>query len=267
MKGGPTTVLTKFIADIKEQKLRSFSSYKTVEELKELLRDYKVNGDNITSIKQFNPIFEKIDDDDEALKQCIAEITLRLAQIKSMTDANEATRCTFIESILHASIAVARRQTNKEIDIEYQRDISGEETSGRVDYAISGIEDLLCITEGKPRNIKIGYLQNIKQLESSFHTNKKRTVDQAFNDDGYDYLYGIVSTGVDWHFIMFTSDGLYCTSKTEYQIDLTKKVLRDSRENLRDSIKQIIGIIVGLLKDRAMAPENKRRRVQEKIGK
>ncbi|RHZ90272.1 hypothetical protein Glove_1g47 [Diversispora epigaea] len=113
-----------------------------------------------------------------------------------------------------------------QIDIEYQRDISGEETSGRVDYAISGMEDLLCITEGKPRNIKIGYLWNIKQLESSFHTNKKRTVDQAFNDDGYNYLYGIVSTGADWHFIMFTSDGLYCTSKTEYQIDLTKKVLR-----------------------------------------
>ncbi|RHZ80831.1 hypothetical protein Glove_131g32 [Diversispora epigaea] len=173
----------------------------------------------------FCKVFEKIGDDDEALKQCIAEITLRLAQIKSMTDANEATRCTFIESILHASIAIARRETNKEIDTEYRRDISGEETSGRVDYAISGMEDLLCI---------------------------------------------IVSTGVDWHFIMFTSDGLYCTSKTEYQIDLTKKVLRGSRENLRDSIKQIIGIIVGLLKDRAMAcdePENKRRRVQEKIGK
>jgi len=51
-----------------------------------------------------------------------------------MTDANEATRCTFIESILHASIAIARKQTNKEIDIEYQREISGEEATGRVDF-------------------------------------------------------------------------------------------------------------------------------------
>ena len=40
-----------------------------------------------------------------------------------------------------------------------QKDISGEDTKGRVDYAIKSLEDLLCITEGKPRNIKIGYAQ------------------------------------------------------------------------------------------------------------
>jgi len=125
------------------------------------------------------------------------EITLRLTNVKSMIEANEATRCEFISSILHASIAITRRLTNKEINIELQRDISGEEASGRVHYAISGIEDLLCITEGKPRNVKIGYLQNIKQLESSFHMNKRqRTADEAFKGGDYDYLYGIVSTGM-----------------------------------------------------------------------
>ena len=114
-----------------------------------------------------------------------------------MIDANEATRRAFISSILHASIAITRRLTNKEINIELQRDISGEEASGRVDYAISGMEDLLYITEGKPRNVKIGYLQNIKQLESSFHMNKrKRTAGEAFKGEDYDYLYGIVSTGM-----------------------------------------------------------------------
>ncbi|RHZ71212.1 hypothetical protein Glove_261g93 [Diversispora epigaea] len=86
---GPAKTLAKFVENLNETKLRSFSSYKTVEELKELLHEYKVNGDNITSIKQFNP------------------------------NANEVTRCTFIESILRASIAVARREINKEIDIEY----------------------------------------------------------------------------------------------------------------------------------------------------
>jgi len=64
-----------------------------------------------------------------------------------MTDTNEATRCEFISSILHASIAITRKLTNKEIHIELQGDISGEEASGRVDYIISGIEDLLYITE------------------------------------------------------------------------------------------------------------------------
>ncbi|CAG8485780.1 3313_t:CDS:1 [Paraglomus occultum] len=81
-----------------------------------------------------------------------------------MTDAIEATRCEFISSILHASLAIARRQTKEEkVYISLQKDISGEDVTGRINYAIKGKEDLMCIAEGKPRNIKIGYLQNIRQ--------------------------------------------------------------------------------------------------------
>src|SRR6266487_5168000 len=52
---GPATALAKFIEDLKEQKVRSLSSYKTLDELKDVLRKYKVNGEDITNIKQFNP--------------------------------------------------------------------------------------------------------------------------------------------------------------------------------------------------------------------
>ena len=40
-------------------------------------------------------------------------------------------------------------------------------------------------------------MQNIMQLESSYHTNKrKRKASVAFNvKDDFDYLYGIVTTG------------------------------------------------------------------------
>ncbi|CAB4381324.1 unnamed protein product [Rhizophagus irregularis] len=63
------------------------------------------------------------------------------------------------------------------------------------DLHVKSLEDLLCITEGKPRNIKIGYAQNLAQLESAFQTNKKkRTADQAFGNDYFDYIYGIVTT-------------------------------------------------------------------------
>ena len=42
----------------------------------------------------------------------------------------------------------------------------------------------------------MGYAQNIAQLESSFETNKKkRKASEAFDDDDFDYLYGIVTTG------------------------------------------------------------------------
>src|SRR5919108_466386 len=46
---------------------------------------------------------------------------------------------------------------------------------------------------------------------------KKRKVDEAFDPD-YDYVYGIVSTGTDWYFILHSTEGIYSTSRTEYRI-------------------------------------------------
>jgi hypothetical protein len=87
------------------------------------------------------------------------DIILKLSNVETMTDANEATRCEFISAILHASIAIAKKLTSQDIFIVLQKDVSGEDAMGRVDYAIKSLEDLLCITEGKPHNIKIGYAQ------------------------------------------------------------------------------------------------------------
>ncbi|RHZ47849.1 hypothetical protein Glove_566g46 [Diversispora epigaea] len=133
----------------------------------EVLRKYKVNGNNITNIKQFNPVYEEIADDNKDLKRCMKEIILRLSNLETIQDStNEATRCVFITSILNVSIAITRNLTNNEkIYIAYQDDVSGEDSSGRVDYSIKRYEDLICIAEGKPCNVEIGYLQNIKQLE------------------------------------------------------------------------------------------------------
>src|SRR3954447_23063191 len=73
-------------------------------------------------------------------------------------------------------------------------------SSRQVDYAIKQIidslnEELICITEGKQNQEALGIMQNVMQLESSYHTNKrKRKASEAFKDD-FDYLYGIVTTG------------------------------------------------------------------------
>ena len=85
---------------------------------------------------------------------------------------------------------------------------------------------------------------------------KKRTADQAFGNDYFDYIYGIVSTGTEWHFIMYTPDGIYSTSGSEYQINLTKS-----------AVKKIISIIV---KDRVSvdsSPASKRARIKKLIKK
>ena len=46
---------------------------------------------------------------------------------------------------------------------------------------------------------------------------KKRKADEAFNPNpDYDYIYGIVSTGTNWNFILHNTEGIYSTSRTEY---------------------------------------------------
>jgi hypothetical protein len=65
-----------------------------------------------------------------------------------LADSNEAMRCEYISAILHASLYIVKRITQKELTLEPQLEIVGEENSGRVDYAIKALEELLCITEG-----------------------------------------------------------------------------------------------------------------------
>ena len=50
----PATILAEFIEGL-SQKLRNYSSLKTLDDLKEMLRKNKVNGKDITNIKQFTP--------------------------------------------------------------------------------------------------------------------------------------------------------------------------------------------------------------------
>ena len=95
-------------------------------------------------------------------------------------------------------------------------------------------------------------------------------MDQAFNEDYFDYLYSIVTTETEWHFIIYTPDGIYCTSGSEYQINLTKSAVKENPELFRNNVKKVIGIIVGLLKDRISvdsSPTSKRARIEKKYRK
>ncbi|RGB22775.1 hypothetical protein C1646_775566 [Rhizophagus diaphanus] len=117
-----------------KEKIAGLDFLNTTKEVMEMLRKNKVNGEDITSIKQFTPVFEEINDDDKALDHCMEDIILKLSNVETMTNANE--------------------------------DVSDEDAIGRVDYAIKSLEDFLCITKGKPQNIKIGYAQCITELEA-----------------------------------------------------------------------------------------------------
>ncbi|CAB4385982.1 unnamed protein product [Rhizophagus irregularis] len=62
---------------------------------KKYLKCCEVNGEDITSIKQFTPVFEEISDDDKAFEHCMEDIILKLSNVETMTDANEFCRKTF----------------------------------------------------------------------------------------------------------------------------------------------------------------------------
>ncbi len=59
-----------------------------------------------------------------------------------------------------------------------------------------------------------------------------------------------MTIGTEWHFIIYTLDDIFSTSGSKYQINLTKSTVKENPELLRNNVKRVIDIIVGLLKDR-----------------
>ncbi|CAG8770528.1 17329_t:CDS:2, partial [Acaulospora colombiana] len=194
--GGPATVLADFAKEIKERKLRAHSSYRTLKDFKEILAKYGIVSGDITRIPQFTPVTHKIDDDNPAFKFCVEDILRRIKNMGTVVDTNEAMRCEYISTILHASVSLL-----EDLVISPQADIVGEENTGRVDYAIKKVinemlEEIICITEGKQNQATMGICQNLMQCRSACDMNldmikRKRKADEAFEAD-YEYVYGIV---------------------------------------------------------------------------
>ncbi|CAB4414774.1 unnamed protein product [Rhizophagus irregularis] len=216
MKGGPALRLADFAKECKEKKLRSFSSYKTKKDLSEVLRKYGIDSNDIKKIPPFVPELVEIDGADKHFRYCITEIKRKMGIIGSAKSSNEAVRCSYIEAILLSAIYIVKDITRQRISLEPQFEVVGKQN-----------QEVLGIT------------QNVMQLESSYHTNKrKRKVSEAFDDD-FDYLYGIVTTATDWYFIMYTPERIYCT-KADYHIDLTEDILDDDTK-LCQGVKEVMG--------------------------
>ncbi|CAB4470126.1 unnamed protein product [Rhizophagus irregularis] len=103
MKLGPATALVDFARECKEKKLRSFSSYKTKKDLKEVLAKYGVQDGRITDIPQFTPKPHNIDDKNEALLHCLKDIRLRLRNMGPVVER-------FAQNVIQCESAL---QTNK----------------------------------------------------------------------------------------------------------------------------------------------------------
>ncbi|GES90242.1 hypothetical protein GLOIN_2v1655004 [Rhizophagus clarus] len=131
--GGPAKRLADFAKKCKEKKKRAFSSYRSLEEV---LEKYGTRNNNP----------HPIDESSKEFKLCIDDILRRDKKYGPVVDSNETIRREYISTILHTAVSG--------LVILPQMNVSGEESSGRVDYAIKKILDdllgeIICITEGK----------------------------------------------------------------------------------------------------------------------
>ena len=97
-----------------------------------------------------------IDENSPEFKLCIDDILRRLKNMGLVVDNKEAMRCEYISTILHTAVSVLKGLT-----IYPQTNVSGLESTGRVDYAIKKItddllEEIICITEAKQNQPGIG---------------------------------------------------------------------------------------------------------------
>ncbi|PKY60643.1 hypothetical protein RhiirA4_550723 [Rhizophagus irregularis] len=249
LKGGPAIRLAKEVQTLKEKPKRAFSSYLS---LSEVLAEYGYDSDGIDSIPLFSPPTYEIQDENKIFKRCMEEVLGRLRTYGTLQpDSLEAMRNEYVVALLHAGIHIVMDITNKDLSMKPQYGIIGEESRGRVDYAIKEAEDLICITEDKQHKVPLGFAQNIKQLQSACETNKRK---RKRGEEDFDYLYGIVTTGRDWHFLLYSPGKISKASDTAYLIEFSRKALEPnskSYQSLCDSVKEVLGIIVGLLMDRA----------------
>jgi hypothetical protein len=265
MKMGPATRLVKFAKECKDKKLRAFSTYRS---LKEVLKKYGIGGNGTDTIPLFSLQTHEIQDSNKHLKHCVENILFRMKHYGSLVqDSLESMRNEYVSTILHTALHIAEDTTEKEFSMRPEYEIIGEESCGRVDYAIKEKESLICVTEDKvQRSILEGFAQNIKQLESSYETN--RSGKRKREDDDFDYLYGIVTSARDWHFLLYSPGEISQASELPLAIEFNKKALvKDSEEykKLHDDVKNVLEMVVGMVIDRACAeeePDRKRARIE-----
>ncbi|CAG8843601.1 15416_t:CDS:2, partial [Gigaspora margarita] len=247
LRDGPAERLADFAKEYCERKRQEYLSIKS---LKDVLKDYSIDSDNVSKIPLFEPQIHDIEDNDNYGSLA--------------TNSNEKMRREYVSTILHAALRIAEVGSDSifRMDVEYE--VNGKKYYGATDYAImeSKSGNLICITEDKmDRSIQEGIAQNIRQLESSHDVNKKKRK-RGENED-FDYLYGIVTSAREWYFLLHDPGKISISNATPFIIQYHEKAWdkeSDEYKNLCKYTKKVLSIIAGLLLDKVddIEPEAKR---------
>ncbi|RIB12245.1 hypothetical protein C2G38_2201142 [Gigaspora rosea] len=287
---------------------RPFSSYKTQKDLKEILMKHRIDGNGIGAICQFLPSYKtniaqlvlEPKSSDRNKKRRL-EMTFSMDEVEKMGKRRKTNQPNTSNGISEADenidlsqrpplVQLAHRRhqhqpqdgkvlrkaasaptyplknddeelqlcikeikrklgnigtiiadSNKAISIAPQLEFVGEENTGRVDYAIKALEELFASRKG---------------------------TNDAFREY-FDYIYGIVMTATEWYFILYTTNGISCTSRDPLNIKFSESALKKDSEadiELQKNVKRVMEVIVGLLKDRTDVEKElaiKRQRVQK----
>ena len=123
-----------FAKDCKNKKLKAFSSYKS---LKEVLARYGIGSDGTDTIPLFSLQTHEIQDTNKHFEHCVENILFRMKHYGSLVlDSLESMRNEYVSTILHTSLHIAGDATRKEFSMRPEYEIIGDESCGRVDYAI-----------------------------------------------------------------------------------------------------------------------------------
>ncbi|GES81295.1 hypothetical protein GLOIN_2v1587390 [Rhizophagus clarus] len=178
--GEPAIKLAKEIKTLKEKLKRVFSSYNS---LKEVLAKYGISSDGTETIPLFLPETHEVQDSNKHFEHCIKNILFRMKNYRSLVlDSLESMHNEYVSTILHTALYIAGDIVSKEFSMRPEYKIIGNESCERVNYAIKEAENLICIIEDKRK--------------------QKRA------DDDFDYLYGIVTSARDWHFLLYSPGGV-----------------------------------------------------------
>ena len=105
--------------------------------MKEVLIRYDLESEGTDKIPLFSLQTYEIQESDKHFEHCMTEILVRLKNYSTLVvDSLEAMRNKYVVAILHTTINITRDSTGEELSMRPEYEVIGDESTGRVDFAI-----------------------------------------------------------------------------------------------------------------------------------
>ncbi|CAG8624590.1 10009_t:CDS:2 [Paraglomus brasilianum] len=196
---------------------RDYSYFNTIKKIAKL---FDIIADKIIDLQEVNlPAESGIKSDD---CKAINETFDRLKAIKKssvdFSQANEMERLLYIEAVVRGVV-----NTFSQVILHLQFYVPGPEGKGRVDLAISYINDLLYITEAKRFQVEEGLSKNFVQLQSACDA---------------------------WYFTVVTSNNELATTYKAIPLSVNMEGGNNEDNVLKEQLRHLFAVIKGLVQEK-----------------